>query len=127
MLVIVIISVLAGMVFISYRGRLKEGKINVTKGDIETLSTALDLYELNAGTYPTTEQGLDALMTKPATSPEPDEWKGPYLKKKKAPADPWGNPYQYTSPGRHNRDGFDLKSFGPDGLEGGGDDIANWE
>jgi general secretion pathway protein G len=127
MLVVVIISVLASMVALALRGRSRDAKVTAAKTDIETISAALDLYELSAGAYPTTEQGLEALISKPSASPEPDEWKGPYIKKKKSPADPWGNPYQYTCPGRNNRDGFDMKSFGPDGVEGGGDDIANWE
>jgi general secretion pathway protein G len=127
MLVVVIIGVLASIVALSLRGRSKEAKINATEAEMEIIGTALEQYEIENGMYPTTEQGLDALLRKPATSPEPKNWKSPYLTKSQELDDPWGNPYQYTQPGRNNTDGFDLKSNGPDGVEGGEDDITNWK
>ena len=127
MLVVIIIGVLASMVALQLRGRAQEAKINAATADIETLSSAVDLYELQNGNFPTTEQGLEALIRKPTTAPEPNNWKTPYLKKKSVPLDPWGNPYQYVCPGAHNKDDYDIKSFGPDGVDGGGDDITNWE
>ena len=82
------------------------------------------MYELDNGTYPTTDQGLVALVRKPTTPPAPQNWKRPYLRK--TPKDPWGNDYVYACPGLHNKDDYDLFSYGPDGIESQ-DDIVNWE
>ena len=79
---------------------------------------------MDNGTYPTTEQGLSALKQKPSMSPIPTNWKAPYLKK--TPKDPWGNEYIYVQPGLHNKDDYDLYSYGSDGIESQ-DDIVNWE
>lgn len=104
----------------------EESKITAARTDIESnLANALDLYELDNGFYPTTEQGLRALTFAPDSPPVPKKWKGPYVKKSIF-EDPWGQPYQYRSPGNHGPD-YDLFSMGPDGNEGGGDDIGNWE
>jgi general secretion pathway protein G len=84
----------------------------------------LDLYELDNGQYPTTEQDLAALVKKPTSSPLPLNWQGPYLKK--VPLDPWGNSYIYKCPGGHNIEDYDLSSRGKDSLEGSSDDIVNW-
>lgn len=127
MLVVVIIGILASIVALSLRGRSKEAKVHAAQAEMEIISTALEQYEIENGMYPTTEQGLDALLRRPATSPEPKNWKSPYLKKGQDINDPWDNPYQYAQPGRNNTDGYDLMSTGPDGVEGGGDDITNWE
>ncbi len=125
MLVVIIISILSAMVVPRLVGRSKEAKLAAAKADIESnISLVLDMYELDNGLYPTTEQGLIALMGKPTTSPVPTNWKGPYLKK--LPKDPWGKDYVYTSPGMHNKDDYDLFSYGPDGIESQ-DDIVNWE
>ena len=83
------------------------------------------LYELDNGFYPTTEQGLKALETKPTTPPEPLKWKG-YLNSPLR-EDPWGKPYVYKYPGEKRTNGFDLYSFGPDGVEGTEDDVTNWK
>ena len=126
MIVILIIGTLAAMVIPRFIKRAEQAKIARAKLDINlNIATALDLYELDNGFYPTTEQGLNALLTKPTTPPIPPNWRGPYLKKK--PIDPWGNPYVYICPGKHNPDSYDLYSYGKDGVEGGGDDITNWE
>ena len=94
--------------------------------DIEAnLGHALDLYELDNGMYPTTEQGLQALVEPPGSGSPGERWKGPYVKKKQF-KDPWGHAYQYRSPGTQTLD-YDLFSLGPNGVEGGGDDIGNWE
>ncbi len=125
MLVVIIIGILVSMVVPRLAGRSEEARIAAAKADIKAnISLALDLYELDSGQYPATEQGLLALRTKPATAPVPTNWKGPYLKKQ--PTDPWGRPYVYKSPGDHSED-YDLYSYGPDRAEGGGDDITNWE
>jgi len=126
MIVVTIIAALAAMVVPRLSGRSEDAKIAVAKADIETnVSMALKLYELDNGTLPTMEQGLDALMTKPTSSPAPENWKGPYLEKK--PLDPWKRLYQYRFPGTSNTAGYDLFSFGKDGSEGTTDDIKNWE
>ena len=122
MLVVIIIGILVAMVMPRLAGRSEQARIAAAKADIEVnIGSALDLFELDNGTYPTTESGLNALLTKPANVPK---WKGPYLKKK--PMDPWGNPYVYKSPGSHSVD-YDLYSYGRDGAEGGDDDVTNWD
>ncbi|MFP4473029.1 MAG: type II secretion system major pseudopilin GspG [Candidatus Omnitrophota bacterium] len=124
MLVVIIIGALAMMVVPRLSGRSEQAKQAVAQADIEaTLATALKLYELDNGNFPTTAQGLDALRTKPSGSPVPTNWNGPYIEKR--PIDPWGNPYQYMSPGQHRSD-YDLWSQGkdPDSAE---DDITNWD
>jgi len=126
MLVVIIIGVLAAMVIPNLSGRGQQARIAATIADIEAnLTTALDLYELDNGRYPNSEQGLDALISKPSTSPVPNNWNGPYLKKKRIPNDPWGEVYRYEAPGMQNQDEFDLYSYGPDGVESE-DDITNW-
>ena len=126
MLVVIIIATLAALIVPRFAGRSEEAKKAAARADIDAnLSNALDLYEMDNGAYPTTDQGLAALVAQPTASPAPKNWKGPYLKKKTF-KDPWGNPYQYRSPGTHGTD-YDLFSMGPDGVEGGGDDIANWD
>jgi general secretion pathway protein G len=128
LLVVTIILILAGMVIPRMAGRTEQARRAAAKVDIETnIAMALDLYELDNGKYPTTEQGLQSLITKPTSSPAPTNWSGPYLKKKSLPVDPWSRPYIYVSPGVHNAEDYDLYSYGPDGVEGGGDDVSNWE
>ncbi len=125
MLVIIIITALAAVVFPRFVGRAQQARVAAATTDINSnIAVALDLYEMDNGFYPATEQGLEALREKSASSPVPQNWRGPYIKKK--PIDPWGNPYIYISPGMHNED-YDLYSLGPDGVESGGDDITNWE
>ena len=121
MLVVVILGVLATMAVVKFGGRAKEAKIQTAKGEIAgAYGTALQLYEIDCGKYPSSEEGLTALKTSSVKG-----WKGPYIKSKSF-NDPWGNAYQYKCPGSHNTDDYDLYSFGPDGQEGGGDDITNW-
>ena len=126
MLVIVIIGTLAALVVPQFTGRADQARSTAARADImSNLPLALDLYELDNGDFPSSEQGLKALKEKPTMVPLPKNWHGPYLKKK--PTDPWGNPYTYVSPGSHNKDDYDIYSLGKDGVEGGGDDINNWE
>jgi len=120
MLVVIIIGVLAAMVMPRLVGRSQEARIARANADIATISMALDMFELHNGRFPSTEEGLGALRTNPASLPS---WKGPYLKKD--PKDPWGKSYLYKSPGEHNSD-YDLYSEGPNGSEGDNDDISNW-
>lgn len=127
MVVIVIIGILATLVVPRIMGRPDEARVVSAKHDVVTLVQALKLYKLDNARYPTTEQGLNALVTKPSTDPAPMNWKmGGYLDK--LPQDPWGNPYQYNNPGTHNNE-IDVYSFGADGKPGGTDndsDIGNW-
>ncbi len=126
MVVVVILSILAAIVVPRVMDRPDEARIVKAKQDIQAMESALNLYRLDNYNYPTTEQGLQALVTRPTTPPEPPNWKaGGYLDQ--MPTDPWGNPYQYLSPGQHGD--FDLYSMGADGqLNGQGvnADITNW-
>ncbi len=124
MLVVIIIGILAAMVVPRLVGKTKIAQIKVAQADIRTISTMLDMYEIENGFFPTTEQGVQALIEKPTTSPVPETWNGPYLKK--APVDPWKKDYKYRCPGTHSPD-YDLYSTGPDGIEGNDDDITSWK
>ena len=125
LLVIIIIGILAAMVIPRLAGRSEQARRAAAQADIEgNISLALDLYELDNGFYPTTQQGLQALLTEPETMPIPERWNGPYLKKR--PIDPWGRPYLYECPGTNNPTYYDLYSYGSDGVEGD-DDVHNWE
>ena len=126
MLVIVIIGSLAAMVVPRLTSRLKSSQEDIARADIRgNLSLALRLYAVdNNGSYPTTGQGLEALITKPTGPPVPENWKGPYLEQ---PAlDPWKHAYLYRYPGTHPPFEYDLLSMGPDGKESD-DDITNWQ
>jgi general secretion pathway protein G len=129
MVVIVILGILAGLIVPRIMGRPDEAKQLKAKMQIETIETALQLYRLDNGSYPSTDQGLEALIAKPDTPPVPDKWReGGYLEKGKLPSDPWGNAFVYLSPGVHGD--FDIVSYGADGVSGGegkNSDINNWE
>ncbi|MCF7854553.1 MAG: type II secretion system major pseudopilin GspG [Candidatus Pacebacteria bacterium] len=126
MIVVVIIAALAAMVVPRLTGRSEQARIAVATADIEgNIATALKLYELDNGTFPTTDQGLQALLEEPTSEPAPLDWRGPYLEKK--PVDPWGHRYEYRYPGTNNPNGYDLFSVGRDGVEGTDDDIGNWD
>jgi general secretion pathway protein G len=122
LLVLVILAVLAAMIVPKFTKRSEQARIAAATTDIATLDNAFDIFEVDNGRYPTTDEGVKALTESPGNT---TTWKGPYLKKAVG-NDPWGNPYIYRSPGQHNTSGFDLYSFGPNGQEGGGDDIDNW-
>ena len=124
MLVVIIIGALAAMIIPRLSGRGEEAKVKVAKSDIDAnLATALKLYELDNGSFPTTSQGLEALRIKPNTNPLPSNWNGPYVERD--PVDPWGRPYVYVSPGEHRSD-YDLSSKGKDGNSNNGE-ISNWQ
>lgn len=126
MIVVIIIAALAAMVVPRLSGRSDQAKIAIAEADINSnIAMALKLYELDNNNFPTTEQGLSSLISKPSTNPAPLNWKGPYLERK--PVDPWGNTYQYKCPGEHNPTTYDLYSLGKDGREGTEDDIKNWQ
>ena len=128
LLVLAILGIIAAWAVPNYFKQSKNAMHDAAKAEIEAgLSTALDLYQLDNGRYPSTAQGLQALITEPTGSPAPKNWRGPYFKKKKmVPKDPWKNDYVYVSPGTHNTDEYDLYSLGPDGIESS-DDIVNWD
>lgn len=124
MLVVIIIGILVAMVAPRLTGKSQQARIAASQADINAhLSTALDLFELGVGRFPTTQEGLAALRTAPSGA---TGWKGPYLKRD-VPKDPWGRKYAYRSPGQRNREDYDLFSYGPDGVEGGDDDVTNWQ
>ncbi len=123
LVVMVIIGLLVGYVGPKYFSQVGKSEIKATRAQIDALEKSLDQYRLDTGHYPTTEQGLAALFSKPSSE---TRWDGPYLKKA-VPLDPWGSPYQYKSPGEHGE--IDLYSFGKDRQPGGTDemaDITNW-
>ena len=124
LLVLVILAVLATVVVPKFTGRSQQARITAAQTDIANIEVALDSLEVDCSRYPSTQEGIKALVERPATVPE-NEWKGAYLKRG-VPNDPWGNPYVYRYPGQHNTGSYDLYSYGPDGQEGGGDDITNW-
>jgi general secretion pathway protein G len=122
LLVLVILSILAAVVVPKFTNRSEQARNTAAKTDISTLELQLDAFEVDAGRPPTTEEGLAALVEQP---PNIKSWHGPYLKRG-VPKDPWGNEYAYRCPGQHNVSGYDLFSMGPDGREGGSDDVDNW-
>lgn len=127
MVVVVIIGILGALVVPKLLGRTGEARVTAAKTDIATMMQALKLYKLDNQRYPSTEQGLQALITKPGSGPSANGWKaGGYMEK--LPKDPWGNPYQYLSPGIHGE--VDVFSLGADGQPGGtGEDadVGSWE
>lgn len=127
MVVVVIMGILAALVVPKLMGRTDDARVAAARQDIATIMQALKLYKLDNQRYPTTEQGLQALTTKPTSGPAANGWKsGGYLDR--LPKDPWGNPYQYLSPGLKGE--IDVFSFGADGQPGGTDtdaDIGSWE
>lgn len=129
MVVLVILGVLATLIIPRIMGRPEEARRIKARVDIQSLETALKLYSLDNGAYPSTEQGLQALVEAPSTGVLPKAWRdGGYLEKGKVPKDPWGNEYIYLSPGNHGD--FDLVSYGADGEPGGegkDGDVANWD
>ena len=123
LVVMVIIGLLVGYVGPKYFAQIGKSEVKAAKSQIDSLGKALDQYRLDTGHYPTTEQGLNALVTKPANEPK---WDGPYLAKA-LPPDPWGRPYVYKDPGEHGD--YDLLSLGKDGQAGGtgeNADVTNW-
>ncbi len=128
MVVIVILGILAAIIAPKIIGRTDEAKVTEAKVQIRNLETALKMYKLDNGIYPTTDQGLEALVQKPSVGIIPKNWReGGYLEKSKVPLDPWGNKFVYISPGSHGD--FDIISYGADGAPGGegfNADIESW-
>lgn len=125
LVVVAILGLLIGLVGPQVMKAFGGAKTDTAKLQIEDFGAALDLFYLDNGRYPNDQEGLSALIEKPANA---EEWNGPYLKKKKIPKDPWGNDYRYDYPGEHGA--YDLYSYGPDnapGGEGENADIVSWE
>jgi general secretion pathway protein G len=125
LVVLVIIGLIMGLVGPRVLSYLADARTRATRLQIESFSNALDLYYLDVGRYPTTQEGLAALVSRP---PGLDVWNGPYLKGGAVPMDPWRNAYVYVAPGAHGS--YDLISYGSDGREGGegsAADITNWQ
>jgi general secretion pathway protein G len=125
LVVLAILGLLAGLVGPQLIKHLGESKSKAARLQIEELASALDMYKLDVGKYPGTDEGLNALIEAPGTA---RVWNGPYLRKKKMPLDPWNNAYHYVFPGQHGK--FDVFSLGADNAEGGDGedaDIKSWE
>ena len=121
MVVVVIIAVMGAMIAPKVIGNIEEARISTARSDLKSLKTALEVYKLKNIQYPSTDQGLDALVTKPSGDPVPKSWSKSLDKK---PVDPWDNPYKYLSPGSHGD--IDIYSWGPDGRQSD-DDIGSWD
>jgi general secretion pathway protein G len=122
MLVVIIIGALVAMVMPRLTGRSEQARVVAAKADVQAnIATALKMYEIDSGSFPSTDEGLSALLSKPSSA---SNWNGPYIERK--PLDPWGREYQYKSPGEHRSADYDLYSFGRDGIESA-DDVTNWE
>lgn len=128
MVVVIILGVLGALVLPNVMSRPDHAKLTAARTDIQSISTALEIYRLDNGRYPTTAQGLDALVKRSTVAPLPRQWSAQgYLKS--TPTDPWGSHYQYASPGTRSTQGYDLYSLGGDGQPGGEEmdaDIGNW-
>jgi general secretion pathway protein G len=125
MVVMIILGLLAALVVPKMFGRIGEAKQKAAYAQIQLFGTALDSFRLDVGRYPTTAEGLEALIKPPAGV---EGWNGPYLKKSEIPLDPWNRPYHYESPGKHGD--YDLYSYGADNAEGGegeNRDIVSWK
>ncbi len=125
LVVLTILALLAGVLYNSIAGSNNTAKVSVAELFVRsTVRLPLQTYSMHVGSFPTTEEGLRALVS--AVGPRADRWKGPYLDDGKIPTDPWGEPYQYRYPGTRNRHSYDLWSKGPDLQDGTADDIGNW-
>ena len=120
--VLVILGLLAAVVAPRVYDKLAKGKEQIARIQIKELEGALQLFSFDMGRYPTSSEGMDALVRNPGNL---DSWKGPYLAKSELPKDPWGRPYVYRCPGMHSD--YDIFAYGPDGVEGGDDDICSWK
>lgn len=121
LLVLVILGILASLVLPKFTGRTEQARVTAAQTQISTFGTALDAFEVDTGSYPRGQDGLNQLVAAPADVPN---WRGPYLKSE-IPLDPWGRAYIYEFPGRINPAGYDLRSTGPDGQPNTADDIVN--
>ena len=121
LLVLVILGILAALVLPKFTGRTEQARVTAAQTQISTFGTALDAFEVDTGSYPRGQDGLNQLLVQPG---DVTNWRGPYLKSD-IPLDPWGHPYVYEFPGRINARGYDIVSMGPDGQAGTADDVVN--
>lgn len=121
LLVLVILAILTSVVVVNFVNKPDQARKVAAQHDIHTIEMGVDAFKIETGRYPTSDEGLNALMVQPGNV---RGWNGPYLKS--MPVDPWAHPYIYHYPGAHNPNTYDLLSAGPDGQEGGDDDITNW-
>lgn len=130
MAVVLIIGLLSTIVGVAIFQQVDKGRVTATRAQIANLEGVLELYRMDNARFPTTEQGLDALVHEPSIEPQPRNYPtGGYLKGGRLPVDPWGEPYLYESPGQFNTRSYDLWSYGADGAPGGEGvdaDIGNW-
>ena len=120
MVVVIIIGILGALIIPQFMNTTQDAKISAAKSQVAELESAMERFNLHMDRYPTTEEGLQALLVAPAGDEQ--KWRGPYIKK--LPMDPWSNPFQYSYPGTHNASSFDVWSKGPDGQDTG--EIGNW-
>ena len=131
MAVVIIIGLLTGIVGTAIFQRVDQGKVTAASAQISNLESVLELYRMDNGRFPSSEQGLEALVNEPAGEPTARNFPpGGYLRRGKLPVDPWGGQYHYEAPGQHNPHSFDLWSNGSDGVTGGEGtdaDLGNWD
>ena len=108
---------------VAFKGKMEYAQLVRAKADIQSISSSLMVYRSQNGFFPTTEQGLQALVTRPDSNPRPTQW---IQQSDSVPLDPWGHPYYYVCPGKHNPGNYDLYSAGPDGIPDNDDDVGNW-
>jgi general secretion pathway protein G len=125
LMVIVILGILAALIVPQFGGTQLKAEKDLTKAQIDALGNDLERFRLHCGRYPTSDEGLAALLQAPDDEDLAERWGGPYLKKE--PRDAWGHELIYESPGQYNEESYDLSSPGPNGQEGDDDDITNWE
>jgi general secretion pathway protein G len=127
LLVVVIIGMLVGVAAVNLTKSSEKAKLTSTRNQIDAYKTALGVYEMDNGFFPSGEQGLQALIQQPSSAPQPMNWKGPYLDPAIIKPDPWGHDYVYKFPGTHNTGGYDLYSLGITGVDGDPQNIGNWQ
>lgn len=126
MVVLAILGLLATLAINKLGSQFDNAKIDTAKLFVTTtIKVPLFSYKMSIGDYPSTQEGLQALVTPPSN--KADRWRGPYIEGGKVPQDPWNEPYHYAFPGTHNKDGYDVWSAGPDHQSGSDDDIGNWD
>jgi len=123
MLVVTIIALILGAAIYAFKGKVESAQLVRARADIQSVTSGLMAYRMLNGFFPTSEQGLQALVTRPDTDPRPRQWT---QQCESLPVDPWQHPYIYVCPGKHNTGTFDLYSAGPDGVPDNDDDITNW-
>jgi general secretion pathway protein G len=127
LLVLLILVILASLTITMLTGTRQRAQEDAARALVGEMKTPIEVFEMHVGRYPTTAEGLGALIRCPDGLSDPSKWSGPYLKLNEFPTDPWERPLQYCSPGRYNTDSYDVWSWGPDGVDGTNDDIGNWK